>query len=75
MRHHALRMWFEPFRIVAPYAAQRAALQKNGTAYARPVKYGEFLNIKYETYHHFICIFHIFIIAQARYNVKYLINR
>ncbi len=43
-----LRLRLQPFRIMAPQAAQRASLQKDGGADARSIMQGETLDIKIE---------------------------
>ena len=46
-RNHALYAPLQPLWVVTPPAAQRTSLHEYHAAYARPVVYSEFLNVKY----------------------------
>jgi len=48
---HKLRGGTEPFRIMAPLAAQRASFQEYGLSYARTVVDGKFFDVKNNSGH------------------------
>ena len=49
---HELRAGFQAFRIMAPLAAQGAALQAYGLTYPRPVMDGKFFYVEYGSFFH-----------------------
>ena len=49
---HQLRLRAQPFGVVAPLAAQRAALHEHRRPDARAVEHGEFLDVKYDPVAH-----------------------